>query len=78
MKLKKEAPSKNVILDKTMYPQSNSAAKGHGYGYTESSLKGKGNRKDKIFQTPEFKRTLNDIAVEYNKKIGSGKGNRVK
>lgn len=78
MKLKKEAPSKNVSLDKSMYPQSNTQAKGSGYGYTVSNHEGKSGRKDRIYNSPEYKKALNDLAVQYNKKIGSGKGNRVK
>ena len=75
MKYKKEPRSKNVQLDRSMYRNPSSArAKESRQGATESTgiLKS-----DRLYNSPEYKKALNSIAVEYNKKIGSGKGNRV-
>ena len=74
MDLRKEKPSKNV--EAIVYV--NRGNKQSRRGTVDSTSELKSGRKDKIFHSPEYKKALNSIAVEYNKKIGSGKGNREK
>jgi len=76
MKYKKEPRSKNVEDETIKAPISTIEGK-ESRKDRQFSTPYKEDRKDMIFRSPEFKKALNDIAVEYNKKIGSGKGNRV-
>lgn len=73
MDLRREKPSKNV--EAIVYV--NRGDKQSRRGTVDSAAELKSGRKDKIFHSKEFKKALNEIAVDYNKKIGSGKGNRI-
>lgn len=78
MKIKKEDLSKNVELDSSMYRNPSNGRMKESRKDRQMSTEGaKVNRQDRIYNSPEFKKALNDIAVDYNKKIGSGKGNRI-